>query len=237
MYKFFNVGLIILLGITMCACTDTKSNRVDEALAKKQKEEEKLKKRIKKDKTKPVITCSDENPTFEANKTIDFDRLLLSLKAVDNVDGDISKKIKQIKSNIVQHQEGDYHIEYSVKDSAGNKGTYSLPVKIISKYNPMEKNRLNSVSKAFFTVSANKNLTDLYFPNIISTESGNMILVEYGGDDNRGEYQYGRIVYYSEDGHLEELSEYASYPNDFQGQKYEYDEENVKDFIKYYHLD
>ena len=46
MYKFFNVGLIILLGITMCACTDTKSNRVDEALAKKQKEEEKLKKRI-----------------------------------------------------------------------------------------------------------------------------------------------------------------------------------------------
>lgn len=85
MYKFFNVGLIILLGITMCACTDTKSNRVDEALAKKQKEEEKLKKRINKDKIKPVITCSDENPTFEANKTIDFDRLLLSLKAVDNV--------------------------------------------------------------------------------------------------------------------------------------------------------
>lgn len=43
MYKIFNVGLIILLGITMCACTDTKSNRVDEALAKKQKEEEKQK--------------------------------------------------------------------------------------------------------------------------------------------------------------------------------------------------
>ena len=42
MYKIFNVGLIILLGITMCACKDTKSNRVDEALAKKQKEEEKL---------------------------------------------------------------------------------------------------------------------------------------------------------------------------------------------------
>lgn len=118
MYKIFNVGLIILLGITMCACTDTKSNRVDEALAKKQKEEEKQKKRIKKDKTKPVITCSDENPTFEANKTIDFDRLLLSLKAVDNVDGDISKKIKQIKSDIVQHQEGDYHkvhIPYQLK--------------------------------------------------------------------------------------------------------------------------
>lgn len=37
MYRFFNVGLIILLGITMCACTDTKSNRVDEALAKKKK--------------------------------------------------------------------------------------------------------------------------------------------------------------------------------------------------------
>ena len=73
-------------------------------------------------------------------------------------------------------------------------------------------------------------------PNIISTENGNMVLVEYGGDDNRGEYQYGRIIYYSEDGHLEELSKYVSYPNDFQGQKYEYDEENVKDFIKYYHL-
>ena len=51
MYKIINVSLIILLGITMCACTDTKSNRVDEALAKKQKEEEKLKKRINKDKT------------------------------------------------------------------------------------------------------------------------------------------------------------------------------------------
>ena len=37
MYKIFNVGLIILLGITMYACKDTKSNRVDEALAKKQK--------------------------------------------------------------------------------------------------------------------------------------------------------------------------------------------------------
>lgn len=237
MNKILNVSLIFLLGITMCACTDAKSNRVDEALAKKQKDEEKLKEKIKEDKTKPVITCSDENPTYEANKTIDFDRLLLSLTAEDNVDGNISDKIKQVKSDVVQHQEGDYHIEYSVKDSAGNKAIYSLPIKIISKYEPMEKNRLINVAKAYSTVSTNKNLTDLYFSNIISTESGNMVLVEYGGDDERGDYQTGRIVYYSDDGHLEELSEYASYPSDFQGQKYEYDEDDVTDFVKYYHLD
>ena len=98
-------------------------------------------------------------------------------------------------------------------------------------------NRLINVAKVYSTVSANKNLSHLYFSNIISAENENIVLIEYGGDDEHGDYQTGRIVYYSDDGHLVEFSEYTSYPSDFQGQKYEYDEDDVTDFIKYYHLD
>lgn len=236
MNKIFLVFSINILILTMCGCASTKVQKVDEALEKKQIEKEKDAKRVKNDKTKPKITSSSDEVVFDVSKTIDSDYLLNYLEATDDVDGDITDKIKKVSDDIVQYQEGNYTAIYSVKDRAGNKTKYSLQIKVTSKYDEAEKNRLMNATNGYFVVRDNKNLTDLFFSNIISTESGEMILFEYSGDDNRGDFECGRIVYYAVDGHIQELPENSAYPSEFQGTKFEYDEDNLENFIKYYHL-
>lgn len=99
----------------------------------------------------------------------------------------------------------------------------------------MKKNRLLSASKAYKAVTDTVKLTDLFISNIISTNSGNMILITYDGTDAQGEYIEERVIYYSENGTLENLPEYSPYPSEF-NEYSEYTEDDIDDFIKYYHL-
>lgn len=127
---------------------------------------------------------------------------------------------------MIEYLEGDYEIIYSVKDRAENKTTFSLPLTITSKYDPTEKNRLLSASKAYKAFLENNKLTNLYISNIPSTSSGNMILILFVDE---------RIIYYSESEVFENLPEYSPYPSDFNDNS-EYSEEDINDFIEYYHL-
>ena len=85
----------------------------------------------------------------EANKKIDYDRLLLSLSAIDNVDGDVTDSIKQIDSNVEEYTEGTYTITYKASDSAKNESTYNLTVIITSKYSSEDKERLMACFNAY----------------------------------------------------------------------------------------
>ena len=224
-----------MLCLSTCACSNTKNKKVDDALEKRKQEKISLKEKIKKDQTKPIIKYNSDSLSTDVSQNIDYDRIQMGLSAEDNLDGDITDKIKKESSNVVEHQEGDYEIVYSVKDRAGNKTTFTLPLTITSKYDPTEKNRLLSASKAYKAVTDTVKLTDLFISNIISTNSGNMILITYDGTNAQGEYIEGRIIYYSENGTLENLPEYSPYPSEF-NEYSEYTEDDITDFINYYHL-
>lgn len=231
----FKLILVLMLCLSTCACSNTKNKKIDDAFKKRQEEKTSLKKQIKKDKTNPIIKYKSDNITMDVSQNVDYDRIQMGLSAEDNLDGNITDKIKKESSNVIEHQEGDYEIVYSVKDRAGNKTTFKLPITITSKYDPTEKNRLLSASKAYKAFVDNNNLTDLYISNVISTSTGNMILIIYDGTDTQGEFVDGRMIYYSENGTFENLPEYSPYPSDFNNNS-EYDEDDINDFIKYYHL-
>lgn len=235
MREYFTLTVVLMLCLSTYGCSNTKNRKIDEALEKRQEEKHSLKEQIKKDKTKPIIKYKLDSITMDASQNVDYDRIQMGLSAEDNLDGNITDKIKKENSNVVEHQEGDYEIVYSVKDRAGNKTTYSLPLTITSKYDPTEKNRLLSASKACKTFMDSTRLTDLFISNIISTSTGNMVLLSYDGTDEQGEFVDGRIIYYSEDGTFENLPEYSSYPSEF-NENSEYSEDDIDDFIKYYHL-
>ena len=235
MRKYFFLIVVLMLCLSTCGCSNTKNRKVDEALEKRQEEKTSLKKQIKKDKAKPLIKYKSDNITMDASQNIDYDRIQMGLSAEDNLDGDITDKIKKESSNVVEHQEGEYEIVYSVKDRAGNKTTYTLPLTVTSKYDPTEKNRLLSVSKAYKTFVDSTKLTDLFISNIICTSTGNMVLLSYDGTDSQGEFVDGRIIYYSESGTFENLPEYSPYPSEF-NENSEYSADDINDFIKYYHL-
>ena len=231
----FKLIMVLMLCLSTCACSNTKSKKVDDALEKRKQEKISLKEQIKKDQTKPIIKYNSDSLSMDVSQNFDYDRIQMGLSAEDNLDGDITDKIKKESSNVVEHQEGDYEIVYSVKDRAGNKTTFTLLLTIISKYDPTEKNRLLSASKAYKAVTDTIKLTDLFISNIISTNSGNMILITYDGTDAQGEYIEERVIYYSENGTLENLPEYSPYPSEFNGYS-EYTEDDITDFINYYHL-
>lgn len=67
------------------------------------------------DEEKPKIECENEYSKFKigTENTIDC-------KAIDNFDGDITKKIK-IEGEYDMETPGTYKIEYTVKDDAGNE--------------------------------------------------------------------------------------------------------------------
>lgn len=231
----FKLIMVLMLCLSTCACSNTKNKKVDDALEKRKQEKISLKEQIKKDQTKPIIKYNSDSLSMDVSQNIDYDRIQMGLSAEDNLDGDITDKIKKESSNVVEHQEGDYEIVYSVKDRAGNKTTFTLPLTITSKYDPTEKNRLLSASKAYKAVIDTIKLTDLFISNVISTNTGNMILITYDGTDAQGEFVDGRIIYYSESGTLENLSEYSPYPSEF-NEYSEYTEDDITDFINYYHL-
>ena len=75
----------------------------------------------------PVITASDT--TIILGNSFDP---LNDVKATDNEDGDITKKIKVISNNVDVNKAGTYDVKYSVTDSFGNTSTKSIKVSVIA---------------------------------------------------------------------------------------------------------
>lgn len=76
------------------------------------------------------------SPKFELTKPMMYkvnDRITLTdrLKAKDIITGDISDKIKFESSNVVQSEEGTYHVTISVKNQFGDYVKEELPVNIV----------------------------------------------------------------------------------------------------------
>lgn len=69
------------------------------------------------DSEAPVLTLKENK--FIIYEGIDFNYISFVVSAVDNVDGDITNKVKF--NTIDTSQIGTYEIEYSVEDNAGNK--------------------------------------------------------------------------------------------------------------------
>lgn len=70
------------------------------------------------DTEEPVITA--KNISVEFGKTPDY---MADVSATDNVDGDLTEKIKVDISKVNVNKAGKYTITYSVSDEAGNQGT------------------------------------------------------------------------------------------------------------------
>ena len=81
---------------------------------------------IVKDNIAPKIELVGEN---NINKSIESEYVELGYKAIDNVDGDITDKVK-IDKNIIN--ENKYEIIYKVEDSSGNVGATKRIVNIIN---------------------------------------------------------------------------------------------------------
>lgn len=69
------------------------------------------------DSEAPVLTLKENK--FIIYEGIDFNYSSFVVSAIDNVDGDITNKVKF--NTIDTSQIGTYEIEYSVEDNAGNK--------------------------------------------------------------------------------------------------------------------
>lgn len=106
----------------------------------------------KKDTEKPVITLVGPKST-----TITVGEIYkeLGAKAIDNIDGDITSKIK-ISGNVDINKVGTYKIGYEVADSAGNKTTIQREVVVLEKATTTTK---NTTTKTVTTKNTNTTAT------------------------------------------------------------------------------
>lgn len=87
---------------------------------------------IVQDTTKPELKIDSEKEiTIEEGENFEYP----TYTAVDNYDGDITKKV-EVDSNINTEENGTYEINYSVKDSSGNETTDKIIVNVKKKKNP-----------------------------------------------------------------------------------------------------
>lgn len=229
--------LLIMLFIFSGCNSHSKEQKISEAFTKRSQKNLNQLEKVKKDITPPTITSLSPEQTYTVNQIIDLDKIKASLSAEDNVDGDITDDIKFVSSSITPHQEGNYKIIYSVKDSASNISTISIKINITSKYTSNEKNRLSNAITACEKIKQTYNLTNIYFNNIIANEDGNNIIIDYSGDTQNNEYIDSRLVYYHTENKYLDLSQSSNYPSGFEGTIYEYDEYDLKDFKEYYHME
>lgn len=82
------------------------------------------------DKTPPELTLLGDDLIISKNKKIKD----IGCKAIDNYDGDITKKVK-LKNSIDTAKPGEYELVYEVKDSSGNKSSVKRKVTILENMN------------------------------------------------------------------------------------------------------
>lgn len=117
---------------------------------KKQKE---LKRKVKViDTTPPVLTIEGKT---KITKQVGDNFKVPNYKAIDNIDGNITKKVK-VTSNVNTKKAGKYTIKYSVEDSSGNNTNKIINVTVTEKTKPKytyPKNEKSNYKGTFIEVS------------------------------------------------------------------------------------
>lgn len=117
---------------------------------KKQKE---LKRKVKViDTTPPVLTIEGKT---KITKQVGDNFKVPNYKAIDNIDGNITKKVK-VTSNVNTKKAGKYTVKYSVEDSSGNNTNKIINVTVAEKTKPKytyPKNEKSNYKGTFIEVS------------------------------------------------------------------------------------
>lgn len=144
-----------------------------------------------KDDVNPVIVDEHQGKIQISFKDVThIDKLLLGLSANDEIDGNITNKIK-IESNNLKNIVGQYQVKYSVSDKAGNKVSYTRDYEVISTDYPnfyvstsvimIEDTNLLSIDQLVDIISIYEN---------IDVESYEILVDEYSNNQNTtGEYK------------------------------------------------
>ncbi|MDO4793093.1 MAG: S-layer homology domain-containing protein, partial [Filifactor alocis] len=88
----------------------------------------------------PPVFEGLESKTFYVGEVVDRQRLLEGVKALDDVDGDITDRITLSKDTILTQEERDENILYRVRDSAGNETSRIIRHRVIEKPLDVEEN-------------------------------------------------------------------------------------------------
>lgn len=215
----------------LTSCSDTQRRQVAESAIQKAQDEHSS--AVASDTCPPVFSCTMEKASYEVNDDIDFDRMILSLTAKDDVDGDVTSKIVQKETDVVEHKEGSYHVVYTVSDSAGNTSEFTLPIEITTKYTSDEKKRLQSCVKAY-----NKLCDSLKAPSTLSLSSactdkyGYTVILNFSAQNSFGSYVSGHMLYSSTSDTIVSIEKSQS--DSFSSCTYIYDYDELKSFSDYY---
>lgn len=91
-----------------------------------EQEEQILKNKLLNDTKKPTLSLSTNSLSIYQGDVINYKGMIR--EAWDNLEGDL---VDEVKYNTIDVNEtGDYEIEYTVKDKAGNKAIAILKVKV-----------------------------------------------------------------------------------------------------------
>lgn len=233
--RVLSIIIASILCLSACGKDSQKRNNAEIALENKRQERATAAEASKNDTVAPNFSCTMEKASYEVDDMIDYDRLKLSLKAVDNVDGDLTPNIEQVSSTVEEHQEGEYKVTYEVSDAAGNVATFELPVIITSKYAKDEKARLNNCVKAYNRLTeVLKAPSSLSIRNINTNKSGNIVVLNYSAQNSFGAYLSGRVAYFSSDDSIADLDG-EELPANFKIGEYTYEYDDIKEFSDYYH--
>ena len=105
------------------------------------------------DTTKPTLTVNSEK---EITKQVGDTFTTPKYKAIDNVDGNITNKVK-INSNVDMNKAGTYKVTYTIADTSGNKATKTI--KVIVKEKPQPKETKQTTTKKTTTKKTTKKTT------------------------------------------------------------------------------
>ena len=235
--KFLWVLSTILCVTATVACADKnqgKREAAEKAIAEQNKLQESKKEVAANDTVPPEISFSSDSVNLTVQQTVDYDHIMIGLKAIDNIDGDISNKITRESTNVEEHRSGDYKIKYSVQDSAGNVSEFVLPVHITSKYTKEQESQyFSAISCLNKTTEQLKNPSSANITYITTTEDGNLVHMIFTATNGFGGRTRGQSIYTSDGAFA--IDNDGPFNQDNIGVEITYKE--LIDFDKYYNPD
>ena len=227
-------NILILIGFTLllCSCQNSKKAAAEKAIIKQNEIASSKAEEAINDTTPPVITFYSDSVNITVPEKVDYKHIKLGLKAIDNIDGDISSKIVQENSTVKEHEVGDYEILYSVADKAGNNATLKLPVHITSKYPQDEEARLFTCIRAYNELKKNlKSPDSLRAKYITISLDGTMVNIVFSATNDFGAYKEGTASYSS----YGDLIYITNGIGDRTNLGYEYSYDDLEKFSDYYY--
>lgn len=225
---------MLCMTITTSCADNNKRVSAEKAIAEQNELQKSKKEMAANDIEPPEITFNSDSVNLTVPQTVDYDHILIGLKAVDNVDGDISDKIVCESTTVKEHRAGDYEITYSVQDSAGNSSEFILPVHITSKYTKeQEAQYFASITCLNKTTAALKSPTSTDITYITATKDGSFVHMIFTATNGFGGRIRGQSIY-ADDGSFA-IDDDGPFDMDNIGVEITYDE--LIDFDKYYNPD